>query len=207
MYRSLQLIAGINPDEKQATNDNNKLTRDLLQAAPIDQAKGASSELLDNGRISTLTENGQDLEDTGVKIVQNATKMAQAGKDINEIFSSVQQQVEGTSKTFGLSVDDMRVALEYLGYNERAIQVQVGLQGADDVTKGLADIWVQMMQIEPGKPKVLTVNKDFDPNLLADLDQMGAKVTHLQRADSDRHGQPRVSDETEYVHGRDDCVQ
>lgn len=179
LYRSMQLIAGINPDEKQATNDNNKLTRDLLQAAPIDQAKGASSELLDNGRISTLTENGQDLEDTGQKIILNAAKMAETGKDINEIFSSVQQQVEGTSKTFGLSVDDMRIALEYLGYNERVIEVQVGLQGADDVTKGLAEVWSQMMQIEPGKPKVLTVNKDFDPNLLADLDQMGAKITHL----------------------------
>ncbi|WP_341513646.1 tape measure protein [Rhodococcus qingshengii] len=179
MYRSLQLIAGINPDEKQATNDNNKLTRDLLQAAPIDQAKGASSELLDNGRISTLTENGQDLEDTSVKIIQNAVQMANAGKDINEIFSSVQQQVEGTSKSFGIEIGDMRNALEYLGYNERAIQIQVGLQGADDVTKGLAEVWSQMMQIEPGKPKVLTVEKDFDPNILAELRRMGADVTDL----------------------------
>ncbi|MBQ9051751.1 tape measure protein [Rhodococcus sp. (in: high G+C Gram-positive bacteria)] len=178
LYRSMQLIAGINPDEKQATNDNNKLTRDLLQAAPIDQAKGASSELLDNGRISTLTENGQDLEDTGQKIILNAAKMAETGKDINEIFSSVQQQVEGTSKTFGLSVDDMRIALEYLGYNERVIEVQVGLQGADDVTKGLADVWSQMMLLGD-KPKILTVNKDFDPTILAELDRMGADITNL----------------------------
>ncbi|MDN5568689.1 MAG: hypothetical protein L0G27_08105, partial [Paracoccus sp. (in: a-proteobacteria)] len=179
MYRSLQLIAGINPDEKQATNDNNKLTRELLQAAPIDQTKGASSELLDNGRISTATENGQDLEDTSVKIIQNAVQMANAGKDINEIFSSVQQQVESTSKSFGIEIGDMRNALEYLGYNERAIQIQVGLQGADDVTKGLAEVWSQMMQIEPGKPKVLTVEKDFDPSILAELRRMGADVTDL----------------------------
>lgn len=178
LYRSMQLIAGIDPDKKQATNDNNKLTRELLQAAPIDQAKGASSELLDNGRISTATENGQDLEDTGNKIILNAAKMAEAGTDINEIFSSVQQQVEGTSKSFGLNVDDMRIALEYLGYNERVIEVQVGLQGADDVTKGLADVWSQMMLLGD-KPKILTVNKDFDPTILAELDRMGADITNL----------------------------
>lgn len=146
LFRTLQLIAGIDPDLKQATDAMNKRVRDLKEAEVADPSKGAGKELFDdNGMISTVTENGQALSDAVTGAIENASQLVHRGEDVNKVFADLGTVIEETARVFGVEVPKLRETFEKHGLNEEVMRITANLEKASGVAKDFSGIWGGMM--------------------------------------------------------------
>ncbi|EOM77275.1 hypothetical protein DW322_00950 [Rhodococcus rhodnii] len=185
LYDTLRLIAGVEPDEKAAVDENNSLNRQIQQAAPIDQARGASDQLIVDGQVSTVTENGQALSDQLDEMIRNATTMARAGIAVDDVFANLRTQIEQTAETFGVEIPEVQRAIESLGWNETVVRVTTQLEGAGEVEAQLATIWGTLQTLDPDEPKVVRIDAEGTEDAQRKLDELGISWQIIRGADGE----------------------
>lgn len=182
LYRTLQLIAGINPDLKQSTDAMNKQIRELKASPVADPSLGSGAELFDaeTGRVSTVTENGQSLSDEVSEAIDSAAHMVKAGGDAETAIANVGTVIEETARKFGVEVPKMREAFEKHGLNEEVLRVTANLEKAGEQAGQFGAVWADMKALEKsGQERVRTgIREDDAPKELRDKiqNEFGGKV-------------------------------
>ncbi|MCC3311533.1 phage tail tape measure protein [Nocardia africana] len=179
MKTALQILSGKPVAVQDALAKYNQQVRETAQATVDvwDKTQGFGQALIgQGGQVDTATSNGQRLYDSLTKIRDATITAAEAGANMDPIIQQNGKQFEQLAASTGLSVDQVRVMAEQLGYLPKDITILAKLKGADSVE--------QQLVVVEGLLRTNANGVDIPVTALTDdakkkLEETGAKIEQV----------------------------
>ncbi|PSR64001.1 MULTISPECIES: phage tail tape measure protein [Nocardia] len=179
MKTALQVLSGKPVAVQDALAKYNQQVRETAQATVDvwDKTQGFGQALIgQGGQVDTATSNGQRLYDSLTKIRDATITAAEAGANMDPIIAQNGKQFEQLAASTGLSVDQVRVMAEQLGYLPKDITILAQLKGADSVEQQLVVVEGLLRTNAQGVDIPVTA---LTAEARAELDRTGAKVEEV----------------------------